>query len=184
MQSPCPETERIVFFGNARMSRVCAIIDMFMTVYAGHIDMPDRGKDATPANERRFSRKSYAACSANSNGLRKRWIVSVTIRCGWRTSFQHEGYEVLPNSSMAVHLCHITDKTKLAAASCTDVASRLAEDYAQADLMTRGEFWRWARLSQSRSRNLRLPCSIKTRTVAVRRTVEFCLRLSTKSIFP
>ena len=32
-----------------------AMIDKFTTVYAGHIDMPDRGKEATPANERRFS---------------------------------------------------------------------------------------------------------------------------------
>ncbi len=55
MQSPCLETERIVFIGNARTSKVCAMIDKFTTVYAGHIDMPDRGKDATPANERRFS---------------------------------------------------------------------------------------------------------------------------------
>ena len=55
MQSPCPETERIDFIGNERMSRGCAMIDKFTTVYAGHIDMPDRGKDATPANERRFS---------------------------------------------------------------------------------------------------------------------------------
>ena len=57
MQSPCPETERIDFIGNARMSRVCAMIDKFTTVYAGHIDMPDRGKDGTPANERRSSQE-------------------------------------------------------------------------------------------------------------------------------
>ena len=33
------------------------MIDKFTTVYASHIDMPDRGKDATPANERRFSQE-------------------------------------------------------------------------------------------------------------------------------
>jgi hypothetical protein len=31
------------------------MINKFTTVYARHIDMPDRGKEATPANERRFS---------------------------------------------------------------------------------------------------------------------------------
>ena len=31
------------------------MIDKFMTVYAGHIDIPDQGQDATPANDRRYS---------------------------------------------------------------------------------------------------------------------------------
>ena len=30
-------------------------ISKFTTVYAGHIDFPDHGQDAPPANERRFS---------------------------------------------------------------------------------------------------------------------------------
>ena len=31
------------------------MIRKFATVYAGHVDLPDHGQDATPANERRFS---------------------------------------------------------------------------------------------------------------------------------
>ena len=31
------------------------MISKFMTVYPGHIDMPDLGQNATPANERRFT---------------------------------------------------------------------------------------------------------------------------------
>ena len=111
MQSPCPETERIVFIGNARMSRVCAIIDKFMTVYAGHIDMPDRGKDGTPANERRFGQEELCGVF----GKLER-VTQAMDRLGYHSMwmaehhFQHEGYEVLPNSLMAaVHLCHITE---------------------------------------------------------------------------
>ena len=31
------------------------MINKFVTVYAGHIDFPDHGQNATPANERRFT---------------------------------------------------------------------------------------------------------------------------------
>ena len=33
------------------------MINKFTTVYAGHIDMPDLGQDATPASDRRYSNK-------------------------------------------------------------------------------------------------------------------------------
>lgn len=143
MQSPCPETERIVFIGNARMSRVCAIIHKFLTVYAGNIDMPDRGKDGMPANERRFSQEEFRGVF----GKLER-VTQAMDRLGYHSMwmaehhFQHEGYEVLPNSLMAaVHLCHITEQLKIGCGF--NIAPmwhplRLAEDDAQADLMTRG----------------------------------------------
>ena len=143
MQSPCPETERIVFIGNARMSRVCAIIDKFMTVYAGHIDMPDRGKDGTPANERRFGQEELCGVF----GKLER-VTQAMDRLGYHSMwmaehhFQHEGYEVLPNSLMAAeHLCRITEQLRIGCGF--KIAPmwhplRLAEDYAQAVLMTRG----------------------------------------------
>ena len=37
------------------------MITKFATVYAGHVDLPDRGQDATPANERRFSNEHLAS---------------------------------------------------------------------------------------------------------------------------
>ena len=37
------------------------MITKFATVYAGHVDIPDRGQDATPANERRFSNAHLAS---------------------------------------------------------------------------------------------------------------------------
>lgn len=143
MQNPCPETERKNFIGNARMSRVCAIIDKFMTVYAGHIDMPDRGKDGTPANERRFSQEELCGVFGKLKRVTQA-MDRLVYHSMWMAEhhFQHEGYEVLPNSLMAaVHLCHITEQLKIGCGF--NIAPmwhplRLAEDYAQADLMTRG----------------------------------------------
>ncbi len=34
------------------------MIRKFTTVYPGHIDLPDRGQDATPANERRYLQRA------------------------------------------------------------------------------------------------------------------------------
>jgi hypothetical protein len=36
------------------------MITKFTTVYAGHVDLPDRGQNATPANERRYSNEHLA----------------------------------------------------------------------------------------------------------------------------
>ena len=125
------------------MSRVCAIIHKFLTVYAGNIDMTDRGKDGTPANERRFSQEELRGVF----GKLER-VTQAMDRLGYHSMwmaehhFQHEGYEVLPNSLMAaVHLCHIIEQLKIGCGF--KIAPmwhplRLAEDYAQADLMTRG----------------------------------------------
>ena len=73
--------------------------------------MPDRGKDATPANERRFSQEELRGVF----GKLER-VTQAMDRLGYHSMwmaehhFQHEGYEVLPNSLMAaVHLCHITE---------------------------------------------------------------------------
>jgi hypothetical protein len=37
------------------------MINKFMTVYAGHIDVPDHGQNATPANDRRYSNDELAS---------------------------------------------------------------------------------------------------------------------------
>ena len=67
---------------------------------------------------------------------------------GWDTlwlaehHFQHEGYEVLPNLLLlAVHLSHVTEKLKIGCGF--NIAPmwhplRLAEDYAVADILTKG----------------------------------------------
>ncbi len=36
------------------------MITHFVTVYPGHIDLPDCGREATPANEQRFTKEQLA----------------------------------------------------------------------------------------------------------------------------
>jgi alkanesulfonate monooxygenase SsuD/methylene tetrahydromethanopterin reductase-like flavin-dependent oxidoreductase (luciferase family) len=115
----------------------------FATVYPGHIDLPDHGQNATPANERRFSNEQLAGVFAKTEAVAK-----LMDRTGWDTlwmaehHFQYEGYEVIPNLLMAaVHLCHLTSKLKIGCGF--NIAPmwhplRLAEDYAVADILTKG----------------------------------------------
>ena len=119
------------------------MIRKFTTVYPGHVDLPDRGQDATPANERRFSNEHLAGVFAKTEA-----VAQLMDRTGWDTlwlaehHFQVEGYEVIPNLLMAaVHLCHLTNTLKIGCGF--NIAPmwhplRLAEDYACADIMTKG----------------------------------------------
>ncbi len=119
------------------------MIDKFMTVYAGHIDLPDHGQNATPANDRRYTNDQLAGVFAKTEAIAK-----VMDDYGWDTlwmaehHFQHEGYECLPNILMlAVHLAHLTKTLKIGCGF--NIAPmwhplRLAEDYAVADILTKG----------------------------------------------
>jgi alkanesulfonate monooxygenase SsuD/methylene tetrahydromethanopterin reductase-like flavin-dependent oxidoreductase (luciferase family) len=119
------------------------MITKFMTVYAGHIDIPDHGQDATPANERRYSNDQLASVFDKTEAIAK-----VMDEYGYDTlwlaehHFQYEGYECLPNILMlAVHLAHLTKQLKIGCGF--NIAPmwhplRLAEDYATADIMTKG----------------------------------------------
>ena len=106
------------------------MIKKFATVYAGHVDLPDRGQDATPANERRFSNAHLASVFDKTEA-----IARVMDEGGWDTlwmaehHFQQEGYEVIPNLLMAaVHLCHLTKtpQDRLRLQHRADVASAAA----------------------------------------------------------
>ena len=115
----------------------------FATVYPGHIDLPDHGQHATPANDRRFSNEQLAGVFAKTEAVAK-----LMDRTGWDSlwlaehHFQYEGYEVIPNLLMAaVHLCHLTTRLKIGTGF--NIAPmwhplRLAEDYAVADILTKG----------------------------------------------
>src|SRR5258708_6722384 len=46
-----------------------AMITKFTTVYAGHVDLADRGQDATPANERRLSNEHLASVFAKTEAI-------------------------------------------------------------------------------------------------------------------
>jgi alkanesulfonate monooxygenase SsuD/methylene tetrahydromethanopterin reductase-like flavin-dependent oxidoreductase (luciferase family) len=119
------------------------MITKFSTVYPGHIDLPDHGQDATPANERRFSNADLTGVFGKSER-----VAAMMDRFGWDTlwmaehHFQYEGYEAIPNLLMlAVHLSHMTSTLKIGCGF--NIAPmwhplRLAEDYAVADILTKG----------------------------------------------
>ena len=85
--------------------------------------------------------------------------------------FQHEGYEVIPNILMvAVHLAHVTKRLKTGCGfNITPMwhPLRLAEDFATADILTKGRTIR-GRLTRGVPRR---------RYIRLRRQVEDALRL-------
>ena len=119
------------------------MIKSFGSLYAGHVDFPDLGFDATPVNDRWlsedhlntvYSKAEAIAKIMDSNGFDVFWMAE--------HHFQREGYEVIPNLMMlAVHLAHITSNIRI---GCGFNISpmwhplRLAEDYATADILTGG----------------------------------------------
>jgi alkanesulfonate monooxygenase SsuD/methylene tetrahydromethanopterin reductase-like flavin-dependent oxidoreductase (luciferase family) len=119
------------------------VINKFTTVYAGHVDFPDMGQDATPANERRFSNEHLASVFEKTEAIAK-----IMDKFGYdmmwlaEHHFQHEGYEAIPNLMMAaVHLSHLTKRLRIGCGfNITPMwhPLRLAEDFATADIMTKG----------------------------------------------
>jgi alkanesulfonate monooxygenase SsuD/methylene tetrahydromethanopterin reductase-like flavin-dependent oxidoreductase (luciferase family) len=119
------------------------MIRKFATVYPGHIDLPDRGQDATPANERRFSNEALAGVFAKTEAIAE-CMDGLGFDTLWLAEhhFQCEGYEAIPNLLMvAVHLAHLTKSLKIGCGF--NIAPmwhplRLAEDFAVADILTKG----------------------------------------------
>jgi alkanesulfonate monooxygenase SsuD/methylene tetrahydromethanopterin reductase-like flavin-dependent oxidoreductase (luciferase family) len=119
------------------------MIRKFSTVYAGHVDLPDRGQHGTPANERFLPNEQLVTVFSKAEAIAK-----VMDEGGWETlwmaehHFQPEGYEVIPNLlMMAVHLCHLTKNLKIGCGFNINPMwhpLRLAEDFATADIMTKG----------------------------------------------
>ena len=119
------------------------MIDKFGSLYAGHIDLPDMGFAATAANDRFYSNeklitvfdKTEAICVLMDElGYDAFWMAE--------HHFQPEGYECIPNLlQMSVHLAHLTKNIKIGCGF--NIAPmwhplRLAEDYATADILTKG----------------------------------------------
>ena len=89
-------------------------ISKFTTVYAGHIDFPDHGQDATPANERRFTNDQLAGVFEKSEAIAK-----TMDRLGYETlwladqQFQRYRDASLTNKPMlATHLAHLTQNLR------------------------------------------------------------------------
>ncbi|HVH76376.1 MAG TPA: LLM class flavin-dependent oxidoreductase [Stellaceae bacterium] len=119
------------------------MITKFTTVYAGHVDLPDRGQEATPANERHFSNEHLASVFTKTENV-ARTMDGLGYDTLWLAEhhFQREGYECIPNLLMtAVHLAHLTKSLKIGCGfNITPMwhPLRLAEDYAAADILTQG----------------------------------------------
>jgi len=119
------------------------MITKFATVYPGHVDLPDMGQGATPANERRFSNEHLVTVFEKTEAV-ARTMDELGYHAIWLAEhhFQHEGYECLPNILLvAVHLAHVTERIRIGCGfNITPMwhPLRLAEDFATADVLTRG----------------------------------------------
>ncbi len=119
------------------------MITRFSTLYVGHIELERCGLDGVPADDRRYPNARLAesfdtaaalAQAADTLGYETLWLAE--------HHFQHEGWECIPNIPMlAVDLAHRTKRVKIGCAFNVVPAwhpLRLAEDYATADILTKG----------------------------------------------
>src|SRR5438093_2656961 len=119
------------------------MITRFSTLYVGHIELENCGLSGTPADDRRYPNERLVEVFDTTITLAR-----VADELGYETlwlaehHFQHEGYEVIPNIPMlAVDLAHRTKRIKIGCAFNvvpTWHPLRLAEDYATADILTKG----------------------------------------------
>ena len=119
------------------------MIKRFGSLFAGHIDLGDMGQDATPANDRRYSNDELAGVFQKAGDM-----AIAMDRLGYDSfwmaehHFQHEGYECIPTLPLFfVHLAHVTENLRFGCGF--NVAPmwhpiRLAEDFAAADILTKG----------------------------------------------
>ena len=70
------------------------MISKFATVYAGHVDLPDMGQGATPANERNLSNEHLVSVFAKTEAVAKT-MDELGYYAIWLAEhhFQREGYE-------------------------------------------------------------------------------------------
>lgn len=119
------------------------MITKFDSSYAGHVDMENVGYSGTAVNDRSFSDDHLASAFDNAVA-----IAQVLDKSGYDTfwmaehHFQTEGYECIPNVLMlSLHLAHLTKKLNFGCGfNITPMwhPLRLAEDYATADILTKG----------------------------------------------
>jgi alkanesulfonate monooxygenase SsuD/methylene tetrahydromethanopterin reductase-like flavin-dependent oxidoreductase (luciferase family) len=119
------------------------MITRFSTLYVGHIDLEQCGLSGTPVDARRYPNARLTEVFETAVALAR-----ATDALGYDTlwlaehHFQHEGYECIPNIPMlAVDLAHRTERVRIGCAFNivpTWHPLRLAEDYATADILTRG----------------------------------------------
>jgi alkanesulfonate monooxygenase SsuD/methylene tetrahydromethanopterin reductase-like flavin-dependent oxidoreductase (luciferase family) len=111
--------------------------------FFGTVPMPDAGNAGPAPTERRYYQQDYIACYENLTAWAKEADV-VGFNCMWFTEhhFQYEGYEVTPNLvlfglAMAQHTCQIRFGQMFNVVPQWHPL-RLAEDFAMADILTKG----------------------------------------------
>jgi alkanesulfonate monooxygenase SsuD/methylene tetrahydromethanopterin reductase-like flavin-dependent oxidoreductase (luciferase family) len=119
------------------------MITKFDSLFAGHVDMDNVGYGGIPVNERRLLDEQLTSVFDKAEAMAK-----LMDRTGYNTfwmaehHFQREGYECIPNVLMAaLHLAHVTKNINLGCGfNITPMwhPLRLAEDYATADILTKG----------------------------------------------
>ena len=119
------------------------MITKFDSLYAGHVDMENVGYGGVAVNDRSFPNEHLVTVFDKTEAITK-----TLDRLGFDTfwlaehHFQPEGYECIPNILMAaVHLAHVTEKIRIGCGfNITPMwhPLRLAEDYATADILTKG----------------------------------------------
>ena len=119
------------------------MITRFSTLYVGHIELERCGLSGVPADDRRYPNERLAEAFETATAL-ARAADTLGYETLWLAEhhFQHEGYECIPNIPMlAVDLAHRTERVKIGCAFNivpTWHPLRLAEDYATADVLTKG----------------------------------------------
>ena len=119
------------------------MITKFGSLFAGHVDFEDMGFDATPVNERRLSDERLAGVFDKSEAIILK-MEELDYDTFWSAEhhFQPEGYECIPNLLMMyVHFAHLTKNLKFGCGFNVNPMwhpLRLAEDYATADILTKG----------------------------------------------
>ena len=119
------------------------MIRRFGTLYAGQAELEDMGFDGPATNDRFYDNDHLVQVFETTELLAK-----AMDRLGFDTlwlaehHFQREGYECIPNILiLSVHLAHLTQRLRFGCGF--NVAPmwhplRLAEDYAVADILTKG----------------------------------------------
>src|SRR5580704_123103 len=119
------------------------MITKFDSLYAGHVDLENIGYAGTPINDRRYDNAHLSTALFKAEAMARK-MDELGFDRFWMAEhhFQREGTECLPNVLlMALHLTHITKRLKIGCGF--NIAPmwhplRLAEDYAVADILTKG----------------------------------------------
>jgi alkanesulfonate monooxygenase SsuD/methylene tetrahydromethanopterin reductase-like flavin-dependent oxidoreductase (luciferase family) len=119
------------------------MIKHFSVFYVGQIELENVGADGVPPNDRLYSNDRLVECFGMAEEIAERMDdLGYYAFWGAEHHFQREGYECFPN--LILLNTHLAGRTKNLKFGCgfniTPIwhPLRLAEDYAMADVLTRG----------------------------------------------